>query len=122
MRMEIQSAPKPRSSQSASAGPTPPFDRLLVHAVARGFRVREAAIMAPGRTGAREALARHAAMYLAHVGCGRSYAEIAALFGRHRTSVSYACARIEDRRDEPAFDDLMARLERRLATLLGRGA
>lgn len=112
-------SPPPPPMPPASAGP---LFRLLVQKVARAFHVRAAAIVSPGRTGAREALARHAAMYLAHVVLGWSYAEIAALFGRHRTSVHYACARIEDCRDEGGFDALLARLERQLAANSGEPA
>ncbi|MEJ8571330.1 helix-turn-helix domain-containing protein [Microbaculum marinum] len=89
----------------------------LVRRVARAFRVREAALFADARTSAQESLARHTAMYLMHVVLRRTYADVAALFSRHRTSVLYACARIEDRRDDRAFDARIARLERSLAEL-----
>lgn len=52
------------------------------------------------RCGNDVAAARQLAMYLVHTLLGRSYLEVAGLFGRDRTTVSYACARIEDRRDE----------------------
>lgn len=44
--------------------------------------------------------ARQLAMYLVHTLLGRSYLEVAGLFGRDRTTVSYACARIEDLRED----------------------
>lgn len=116
----MQFRPVPRHAPSPPAVPAPV--RTLVHAVARAFQVREGAIIAEGRTGAREALARHAAMYLAHVSLGWSYGEVAGLFRRHRTSVRYACARVEDRRDDPRFDVVIARLERRFAVLRGERA
>ena len=58
--------------------------------------------------------ARQLAMYLTHVVLGRSYTEIGRLFGRDRTTVAHACAIIEDRRDEPAFERQIAALEARL--------
>lgn len=60
------------------------------------------------------ARARQLAMYLSHVIFGRSLAEIGEAFGRDRTTVSYACARIEDMRDDPHFDEEVCALERQL--------
>lgn len=60
------------------------------------------------------ARARQLAMYLSHVVLGRSLTEIGDAFGRDRTTVSHACAVIEDMRDDPAFDDEVTALERRL--------
>lgn len=55
--------------------------------------------------------ARHAAMYLTHVAFDLSLSQVAAAFGRDRTTVSFACARIEEWRDDPAFDARLAALE-----------
>jgi chromosomal replication initiation ATPase DnaA len=60
------------------------------------------------------ARARQLAMYLSHVVLGRSLMEIGEAFGRDRTTVSYACALIEDMRDDPQFDDEVSRLERQI--------
>ena len=49
-------------------------------------------------------LVRQVAMYLCYTGFELSLARVAAAFDRDRSTVSYACHRIEDRRDEPAFD------------------
>lgn len=62
------------------------------------------------------ALARQLAMYLAHVVLRRSLTEIGNAFGRDRTTVSHACALIEDMRDDPAFDEEVSAFERRLET------
>lgn len=51
------------------------------------------------------------AMYLVHVVLSRSYSEIGDFFGRDRTTVAHACARIEDMRDCPKFDAEVASLE-----------
>lgn len=68
------------------------------------------------------ARARQLAMYLSHVVLGRSLNEIGEAFGRDRTTVSYACALIEDLRDDPHFDDEVCELERHLeAGMAGRG-
>lgn len=63
------------------------------------------------------ARARQLAMYLSHVVFGRTLTEIGAAFGRDRTTVSYACALIEDMRDDPAFDAEVTRLEGRLEAM-----
>lgn len=52
------------------------------------------------------------AMYVCHVALELTMTDIARGFGRDRTSVGYACARVEDRRDERAFDDLVGAVER----------
>lgn len=54
-------------------------------------------------------------MYLMHVVLRRPYAEVARFFGRDRTTVAHACSHIEDRRDEPAFEADVARLESLIA-------
>lgn len=63
------------------------------------------------RGGARQALARQVAIYLGHVGCGFTYARIGRLYGRDRTTAAHACAVVEDRRDDAAFDRVLALLE-----------
>tara|TARA_R110000765_G_C18548700_1_gene561964 strand:- start:103 stop:465 length:363 start_codon:yes stop_codon:yes gene_type:complete len=60
------------------------------------------------------ARARQLAMYLSHVVLGRSLTEIGDAFGRDRTTVSHACAVIEDMRDDPAFDAEVTELEHQL--------
>ena len=60
------------------------------------------------------ARARQIAMYLSHVIYGHSLKEIGDAFGRDRTTVSYACAVIEDMRDDPRFDAEVCALEQQL--------
>lgn len=57
------------------------------------------------------ARARQVAMYLAHVAFGISLVEVGSWFGRDRTTVSHACNRIEDQRDDPAFDAGLMEME-----------
>ena len=52
------------------------------------------------------------AMYVCHVALQLTMTDIARGFRRDRTTVGYACARIEDRRDDRAFDDLVGAVER----------
>lgn len=55
---------------------------------------------------------RQIAMYVCHVSLGISLSDIGQAFGRDRTTVSHACGVVEDRRDDPAFDDFVSALER----------
>ena len=65
------------------------------------------------------ARARQLAMYLSHVALGGSLTRVGQAFGRDRTTVSYACALIEDMRDDPRFDDEVCELEGRIEALIG---
>ncbi|WP_224701702.1 helix-turn-helix domain-containing protein [Devosia aquimaris] len=73
----------------------------------------------PSRCRRATARARQLAMYLSHVVMGHSLTEIARAFGRDRTTVSHACALIEDLRDDPGFDAEVSRYERRLEEAAG---
>jgi hypothetical protein len=55
---------------------------------------------------------RQIAMYVCHVQLGIPMSDIGPCFGRDRTTVGHACQVVEDRRDEPAFDEFVAMLER----------
>ena len=59
--------------------------------------------------------ARKLAMYLAHVAFGMSLGRAASAFGRDRSTISYACRVIEDRREDPRFDRWLEALERSAA-------
>lgn len=84
--------------------------------VARQRRVPLPLLLHRQRREAEIAAARMLAMYLVHVVLGRSYSEVGATFGRDRTTVSHACARIEDQRDDPRFDAEVAALEAAITT------
>ncbi len=58
-----------------------------------------------------QTLLRHLAMYLASVGFSMTYARIALAFERDRSTVSYACRRVEEMRDAPDFDRWIEQLE-----------
>ncbi len=72
--------------------------------VGSAFRVPLHDLRAPSRGRAAAAFARQVAMYLAHVELGLSLTIVAIHFGRDRTTVSHACGRVEDRRDDPVVD------------------
>lgn len=92
--------------------PKPSDLRQIVSAtVCRIYHVDARVLDGPSRGVARVALARQVAMYLAHVVGRIEYAEVGRLFGRDRTTVTHACAVIEDLRDNAKFDRTMDLLE-----------
>ena len=90
------------------------FERVI-RVVAKARRIPIPLIVNDSRCRANAARARQVAMYLAHVVLGQSLTHVGAVFGRDRTTVSYACAQIEDLRDDPAFDAELDRLEALIA-------
>ena len=80
-------------------------------AVSQVFGVARDDIGMQTRGRAHIALARQVAMYLAHVAYGLSLTEVGRLFAPDRTTVAHACALIEDRRDDLAFDRALELLE-----------
>jgi Bacterial dnaA protein helix-turn-helix len=67
-------------------------------------------------------LARHVSMYLAHVSCRMSLSDVGRLYARDRTTVAYACAVIEDRRDDPKFNSALELLEWAVPMMAARPA
>jgi hypothetical protein len=55
---------------------------------------------------------RQIAMYVCHVALRIPLQEIGLAFGRDRTTVGHACHVVEDRRDDPAFDEFVGTVER----------
>lgn len=60
---------------------------------------------------------RQIAMYVCHVALQIPMVEIAIAFGRDRTTVSHACHMVEDRRDDPAYDEFVAAVERTINSI-----
>lgn len=56
--------------------------------------------------------ARQVAMYVCHVALRIPMGDVALAFGRDRTTVAHNCAVVEDHRDDAAFDDFVAAIER----------
>ena len=92
--------------------------QVLEQAVLQVFMVASADLWSTTRGRRRAAFARQVAMYLAHVACGLSLTEVGEVFARDRTTVAYACGRIEDLRDNPAFDRSLELLEGVMRLLL----
>ena len=65
-----------------------------------------------GRSTTDIARVRQIAMYVAHVVLQLNMGEVGRGFGRDRTTVLHACHLIEDLRDDPEFDRIVATAER----------
>lgn len=89
----------------------PPMARLVVAVTAAQYNVKISDLTYRTRGLARFALARHVAMYLMNVVLGMTFTDIGTCFRRDRTSISHACARIEDLRDDPQFDAELSQME-----------
>jgi chromosomal replication initiation ATPase DnaA len=101
-----------RTAFQSLRGPIEAPQRLAIElAVARVFGVESQTFAQETRGEARAANARQVAMYLAHVACGLSLTEAGRLFGRDRTTVAHACLVIEDKREDPVFDQALDLLE-----------
>nr|WP_281978071.1 helix-turn-helix domain-containing protein [Pseudorhizobium flavum] len=62
---------------------------------------------------------RQIAMYVCHVALRISQTDIGEAFGRDRTTVRHACHVVEDRRDDPVFDDFISAIERIVVAVFG---
>src|SRR5262245_7761767 len=80
-------------------------------AAAAAFAVPVGELLADTRRSSYVAFVRQSAMYLSHVAFGVSLSEVGRAFGRDRTTAAHACRLIEDRRDDPAIEAVLASLE-----------
>ena len=87
----------------------------VVAAVAKSRDLPAFDILQRPRGEAEVAAARQLVMYLVHVLLGRRQEEVGLLFGRERTTVSYACRMMEERRDCPEVEAEIISIERRLS-------
>lgn len=92
---------------------------MVIALVAQQKHIAIRLLMHKSRCRRQTARARQLAMYLCHVCLGRSLQSVGDVFGRDRTTVSYACGLIEDMRDIRAFDDEVATLELHIEAAIG---
>jgi chromosomal replication initiation ATPase DnaA len=95
----------------AAPGGNPPERLAIDAAVAQVFGLKAKHLENRSRGRAPAARARQVAMYVTHVSCGMNLTDVGTLFARDRTTVSHACAAVEDRRDDPVFDRVLELLE-----------
>jgi hypothetical protein len=79
--------------------------------VSRAFNLDRADLRRASRGHAPVAFARQVAMYVAHVWFALSLSEVGRRFGRDRTTVAHACRVVEERRDDPRIDRVVAAIE-----------
>ena len=95
--------------------PDPRRDRLTVgfvtHLVSLATGVSAVDITAPRRASQSAVRARQLAIYLTHITFHWPLARVAFAFGRDRTTCGHACRRIEDMREDAAFDRRLSELE-----------
>lgn len=103
----------------AVLSPVANYALLVQVVVCEATGVRLIDLCTGGRGGRRVALARQIAMYLCRLSFAMTLTEIAAAFGRDRTTAAHAIQRIEEAREEARFDDLVTRLEQRLRQRVG---
>ncbi len=84
----------------------------LIDIVAALFTVSSKELRKAGRTVEPVSRVRQIAMYVAHVVLRLTQGEVGRGFGRDRTTVVHACKVIEDMRDDPEFDRVVAVVER----------
>ncbi len=115
-------------SEAETADPTRPFhvegsrsEPCLMAAMlaAEAVGVPVDVVIRSRRRDRRCTSARALAMYLAHVGLGLPMTRVAAGFSRHRSTVSHACRKIEERREVAGWDCWVAALEESVRGLAG---
>lgn len=111
-------APPRRSRESRAPRGRDSAEVAVLEIVSRQRAIPSPLLLHRSRGDAPVAEARQLAMYLAHVVLRRSYVEVGDFFGRDRTTVAHACARVEDLRDLPEVDAELTQLE---AELVRRG-
>jgi len=83
----------------------------IVDLVGAAYGVTRAEMLSRRRS-LNQVQARQLAMYLVHTLLSRTYQEVGVLFDRDRTTVSHACARIEDQReDKSGFEHEVGAIE-----------
>jgi chromosomal replication initiation ATPase DnaA len=85
--------------------------RLSADIVGYALGLSSADIMIDEKGRPELSFARQVAMYLCYTAFELSLARVAVAFERDRSTVSHACHRVEDRRDEPQFDQWVETLE-----------
>jgi chromosomal replication initiation ATPase DnaA len=79
--------------------------------VASVYDVPVAELAQSTRQGPKVAAARQVAIYLAHTVLKLSFTDLAALFGRSRSTALHAVRRVEERREDPRVDQTLTWLE-----------
>lgn len=112
--------PVPAMYRDAACGRADSAVAIPIARICRGVRqmIWEVLVLTGGRLTERRDRRRHAcqvrqiSMYVCHVALRMPMADIGLAFGRDRSTVSHACHVVEDRRDDPVFDEFVSAIER----------
>ncbi|WP_051929217.1 helix-turn-helix domain-containing protein [Thermopetrobacter sp. TC1] len=91
-------------------------DRVFA-VVASAFGLSRRALKQAGRDDARAVFARQVGLYLLHVVFSLPMQTVGQICGKDRTTVAHACRRVEDFRENAAFDAFMHDLELAVSAL-----
>ena len=91
-------------------------DRVFA-VVASAFGLSRRALRQAGRDDARAVFARQVGLYLLHVVFSLPMQTVGRICGKDRTTVAHACRRVEDFRENAAFDAFMHDLELAVSAL-----
>jgi hypothetical protein len=100
----------PRTGRQNPARRAEESCRVAVLLAADAFGIAPEKIVAAARGTAEAARTRQAAMYIAHVALGIPLIAVGCCFGRDHSTVAHGCRQVEDRRDDTAFDAVVAEL------------
>jgi chromosomal replication initiation ATPase DnaA len=89
----------------------PAAEKFVLQLISTTREVPRESLLQATRGDVEVARARHLSMYLMHVVLQIPLTEIGKIFGRDRTTVGHACARMEDMRDDKRFDAAVTLLE-----------
>ncbi len=84
---------------------------ILARVIANAHHMSISELFHHTRSRAPIAATRQLAMYMMHVVLGRNLTQVGVFFGRDRTTVAYACMRVEDMRDDEKFDTEIENIE-----------
>ncbi len=79
--------------------------------ISRAFCIMPGEFYLPTRGPRNVSEARQLVMYIARVEFGLPTREIARRYQRDSSTVSHACRKTEDRRDDPSFDEIVTEIE-----------
>lgn len=83
----------------------------VIDLMAALFSISGRQLRSPKRHGRSVSRVRQIGMYIAHTTLGLRMVDVAAGFGRDKSTVMYACHLVEDLRDDIEFDRIVARAE-----------
>ena len=109
LELEIAATPSPINRKDGVRDLQ--FTAFVVQLVASSTGVGAKEIASARRQNADAARARQVAMYLTHIAFEWPLGRVATAFGRDRSTISYACRRVEDLREDVGFDKVLQRLE-----------